>query len=829
MKNEWLINHEKMLRYGLDLETDDPTLKDKGKVKARGSAAVFGLGEIIVTGLYSVQRKEKKSFDGSGGAFVRNLYTNPEAVIIGANICYDIQWDLRELGFKPEDVKCHFIDVSIAESLIDEYQKYSLDELALKYLNEHKGKDKLEGIASANHCSGEFRQHLKKLWDLGYEEEIREYVLSDADQPCRIWEKQWEIIKEQNLIEACQMNMDMIMVVSAMKYYGVNFDFEQWKKNCAVTKTVYEELKTDYEGKYGEVNINSPKQLAVQFDKFEVPYKMKIGIKGWKVEGRKFKNATDLFQSEELYKQRKTLKNIFQGVAIEKKRLVLYVAKRYGERTAKQISDMGYEVSLNPCINKTLFTELKNNDNYPIVKDLVQYKQAKNLVDKFLGEQFGRFIVCHLDGKSYPAFIQNKDGSYTVTEEVENKNATFRIHGSFDIVGARQTGRLSGKVPNLQQVASKTILFAGTEKEIDLAKMCRECFIAEKGGFFLKQDYCLSMDSLFLTKKGYVRGDEMLKGVELLDLNGVPQLYTAYEEPREMMEFELDNGIILKQIPEHRHYATDRKEPYIKLAKDFKVGDQLAFVRAKSAIRTLWNIPSFPVTTFGITTYDFMYLCGLYLGDGYVKENCSSGELILHNGNKEMWDNIPSSIKTGFSRETGSIIHVGITSKMCRVLNDNFGRKNTKTIPDWVFTTSEGNRVSLLAGIMDTDARIDSKNCEITMCHEGIMRRIAELLVSLGIYARWHEHHVKAEDNNFGKEHTVYTLFIRYIPALVREELEQSMMVRDLSVWKQTNNNLAWKFDWTDFSSEELNQHKGQIERSLYNAKYFNRGVPLIQ
>lgn len=455
--SEWLRYIDKAEKIGLDLETHDPFLRDRGKVKARGTSVVFGEGKIIVTGLYKKGRKI--CLDGNGGEKVSSLYTDERVVIVGANICYDIMWDLHELGLKPEDIKCHFIDISIVESIIDEYQPYSLEDLAVKYLNEHKGKEKLEAIAVANHLSGDFRQHLARLWDLGYEKEIREYVMSDADQPCRIWEEQKKIIFQKDgngrdLINACQMNLDMIKAVIDMKYYGARFDFFQWQKNCKIAGDAYEGLKTDYEGKYGEVNINSPKQLAVQFDKFNVAYKMKITVKGWKVTGRKFKNALDAFEGDEIYKNKKTLKNIFPGIAVEKGKIVMYIAKRYAERTAKQISDVGYEVTCNPCINKTLFAELKNT--VPIVADLVQYKQAKNLVDKFLGPKFGRFIVCHTkDGKAHPVC----DDEYNILPVVNEKGAYFCIHGTFNICGARQTGRLSGSAPNCLAEGTRVFTF----------------------------------------------------------------------------------------------------------------------------------------------------------------------------------------------------------------------------------------------------------------------------------------------------------------------------------------------------------------------------------
>ena len=473
-----------MKYLSLDIETEDKYLKDHGVIKARGTSCVFGRGRVIVIGTYD--GKQKKSYDGNGGAYIKNLFLNPNVTIIGANIQYDAVWLILKHGINPKDVKCHFIDVSVVESLIDEYQKYDLDSLAVKYLDEHKGKSVLEGICQRLGLHGDFREHLGDLWDKGYEQEIRDYVISDADQPWRIWEKQKPILEAQGLMKAFEMNMEMLPVTIFMKVRGAKFDFDKWQKNCAKAGEPYNQLKSDYDRNYGEVNINSPKQLAEQMDRFDVPYRCKINIKGWKVTGRKFKNATDLFDDEEVLRQKRALKDVFGGLQIVKdserrKRLVLFVPKRYAERTTAQISAMGYEVSCNPCINKAFYTEFAGS--YQIVADLVQYKQAKNIVDKFLGPKFGRFIVAvYKDGSRSPAF--DDKGEFIAEGAVD-----FRLCCTFNIVGARQTGRLSATTPNLQQVPSKTVLFEKTDHAVDLAKMCRECFIAEKGHAFVKFDY----------------------------------------------------------------------------------------------------------------------------------------------------------------------------------------------------------------------------------------------------------------------------------------------------------------------------------------------------
>lgn len=474
-----------MTYISLDYETHDPTLKDKGKVKARGTSCVFGLGRVIVAGFYDGTRKW--SIDGEGGDYVRSLLLSPDVTIIGANIQYDAVWAVTSLKLDPKDVRCHYIDVSVAESLIDEYQKYDLDSLAWKYLRERKGKSVLEDICAAKGLKGDFRGHLAELWDDGYKQEIRDYVMSDADQPWRIWEQQKRIIESEGLMKAFQMNMDMLRVTVFMKVRGVRFDLDRWRANCRTAGDAYARLRDEYEGKYGQVNINSSKQLAVQMDRFDVPYKCKLTFKGWKPEGRKF-TKDDLFEGDELTRQKKTLREIFNGVTLEKGKIVLYVPKRYASRTWEQAAAMGYEVLCNPCVNKAMFTEL--SETHPIVADLAQYKQAKNIVDKFLGPAFGRFIVAHYaDGTAGPAF--GDDGAF-----LGEGAAEYRIHSTYNVVGARQTGRMSSSQCNNQQIPSKTVLFAKTDHELDLARLCRECFVAAPRHALVKQDYAAQENRL---------------------------------------------------------------------------------------------------------------------------------------------------------------------------------------------------------------------------------------------------------------------------------------------------------------------------------------------
>jgi len=448
----------------LDCETHDPHLIDKGP------SWVFSEGEILVTGLYDVAKQKKGYIDGNGGKTVGGYLSSASVCVIGANIQYDIGWLAYEHKMKISDIKCELIDVAVAESFIDEYQDFSLDSLAIKYLNEEKGVGDLPGICASLGLKGDFRKHLHTLWywkdeklRKEYRDQIRKYVISDADQPARIWELQKKILEEQGLMPAFTMNMKMVKVCLKMKQRGVRIDYERWQHNCYEADKIHGELARQFHAKYGEVNIRSNKQMGDFMKKNNVPFKWRITVRGWEPEGRKFKVKTDLFRGHHVSDQRRRLKEDFPGIRIEKDRLKIYIDAVYLARTCKQLEEMGYNIVATPNIDKYFFKETQGS--YKVVADLMQYKQVKDIISKFLGEKFGRFLVYHKDTKEW------------------------RLHGNFNVVGARQTGRLSANAPNLQNIPSKTVLFEGTSYEVDLSIMCREIFLPEKGHIFAKLDF----------------------------------------------------------------------------------------------------------------------------------------------------------------------------------------------------------------------------------------------------------------------------------------------------------------------------------------------------
>ena len=128
---------------GIDCETVDNLLK------TRGYSWKYGQGKILCTALY-YEAEDKvmtiaglnndnspydKSVRTKQNKIIEDLLRNENVSIVGANLQYDIGWLLYEYGMSTYDVKCSFIDVLQAESILNEFDIHTLETVSKKYLN----------------------------------------------------------------------------------------------------------------------------------------------------------------------------------------------------------------------------------------------------------------------------------------------------------------------------------------------------------------------------------------------------------------------------------------------------------------------------------------------------------------------------------------------------------------------------------------------------------------------------------------------------------------------------------------------------------------------
>lgn len=441
---------------GLDIETVDPLLKTSGW------SWKYGQGYILNTALYYKDIDEVKVIAGlkndncpfdlidrqCDNKKIIDLLTDSNVCIVGANLQYDIGWLLYEYKMSTYDVKCSFVDVLQAESILDEFNIHSLEEVSWKYLNYGKTKDRIEEWVMQNvpKAKGDFRKYLDKVpYDL-----LCEYVKGDAKNPVKVWQKQLPLLQKQNLCSRCKLEFDCILPTLQMTMNGMPFDNEMRKKNCEELIAIRDELKKEFEEKYNfkNFNVNSSRSIAELCDKLDIPYKCKITLKGYN--GEKFKDYKD---TDSACIRAKRLVSSFRYV---KSVPVAYVPSNIAERTCALLEEEGFMFTCSPNMDKKFFKSQRNN--YEVIATIADWKLANGIISKILGDAYERFLCP--DGKVRPQF--------KITDTV-----------SF---------RYSSNSPNFQQLPSKNGLKVG-DKEFSFPSKIRTLCYAPKGHIFGKIDY----------------------------------------------------------------------------------------------------------------------------------------------------------------------------------------------------------------------------------------------------------------------------------------------------------------------------------------------------
>lgn len=448
---------------GLDIETIDPLLKKSGY------SWKYGQGKILCTALYYEVEDAVEVIAGLhndncplnetviklGNIAIRSLLEDPDVCIVGANLQYDIGWLLYEYGMSTYDVKCSFIDVLQAESILDEFGKHSLESVSKKYLNYGKSKDRIEEWVKQNvSAKGDFRQHLKNApWEL-----LEEYVKGDAKNPVKVWRKQLTRLKEQDLCKRAKLEFDCILPTLEMTRTGLPLNVSQKRKNLAFLTEAIEKLHKEFMDNYNlpKFRITATRDIANFCDLRNIPYKYQITLTGF--DGVKFRNGDETDRA--YYKA----KQLVSGFRLVKGRPVAFVPKEMQERTCELLTEEGFMFNASPKMDKKFFDSKR--EAYPEIALIADWKLAVGIKSKILGENYDRFLTTNFKGE-------------------DCVKPQFKITDTISF-------RYSSNMPNGQQVPSKggfTLHDADKEVEISFPKITRALFTASKGCVFGKIDY----------------------------------------------------------------------------------------------------------------------------------------------------------------------------------------------------------------------------------------------------------------------------------------------------------------------------------------------------
>ena len=253
---------------GLDIETKDPFLKERGPGFIRKDAKVVGFSVATIDTAWYFP------IDHLGGgnipreaalSFLAGQVRDPSRYIVGANLQYELEGLDAGLGI---DVRSRVIDIQIAEALIDEEaETYQLDALSKKYLGKGKDETLLREAASAYGVDPK-----SGLWKL-HSKYVGPYAEFDAMGPLHIFQKQLEILKREGTEGVFQLEMELLPILWEMRKQGIPMDMEAADKLSTLLKQEEDKLRLRLKHEFNtDCNEMSGPEIAVVCDRLRILY-----------------------------------------------------------------------------------------------------------------------------------------------------------------------------------------------------------------------------------------------------------------------------------------------------------------------------------------------------------------------------------------------------------------------------------------------------------------------------------------------------------------------------------------------------------------------------
>lgn len=257
-------------RIGLDIETHDPELKEKGPGAKRANTFIVGVAVGYAAG--DSQYYPTAHDRGNNMADVEGFYDRlrQEALEYDGFLCgANLQYDLYFLKVKKNVTfpKAKIADVLIYEPLIDENKlKYDLQSLSRKYLKKGKVTDQMVEVYGKDYIKNMRHTHP------GH---VALYAEGDTDLPLSIMDLQQVCIDEEGLGGILDIEQRLIPLLLHMKETGVRVDLEKaeiaYREAQAEAHNISDQLK-NMAGR--QVDVWSSESVAKAFSAQGIPYPM---------------------------------------------------------------------------------------------------------------------------------------------------------------------------------------------------------------------------------------------------------------------------------------------------------------------------------------------------------------------------------------------------------------------------------------------------------------------------------------------------------------------------------------------------------------------------
>ena len=265
---------EKSSIIAIDTETHDPRLKTHGPGGFRKDGKLVGISIATDSGYneyFPIGHQGGGNLDNEKVIDFLDKMLKLNKTYVFANAIYDMEW-LYSHDNRLAFTRSHRIyDVQGIEHLIDENRlKYSLDNLAKKYLRKSKYEVELERAVLAEF--GKRAKVKESLWKL-HANFVSEYAKEDALLTLQIFQKQQNIIEKEEIRDIVEFESRLINCLFEIRKRGVkiNIDKANYLYDYLGRKQNEQQLRLNRLGG-DEVNVWANASLKQAYDKNQINY-----------------------------------------------------------------------------------------------------------------------------------------------------------------------------------------------------------------------------------------------------------------------------------------------------------------------------------------------------------------------------------------------------------------------------------------------------------------------------------------------------------------------------------------------------------------------------
>ena len=241
----------------IDIETDDPHLKQWGPGACRHD------GKILGVGVYCPDKGIDGYFNPTSeidDATITGVLNDPDVVKVFHNGVYDLDWLINGYGYEIHG-RCE--DTMTRETLLDSYAfSYSLDACCQRRGVEGKNKgDTIDKWWAEHGGKGKAVENLKHIPP----EVTGKYCRQDCKATYDLYMAQQPLLEEQNLLNANDIECKLYPLLMQMKGNGMPVDMHKLLELMDTFEEEYENGIAEMEQKYGfaegTLSLNSAKDI----------------------------------------------------------------------------------------------------------------------------------------------------------------------------------------------------------------------------------------------------------------------------------------------------------------------------------------------------------------------------------------------------------------------------------------------------------------------------------------------------------------------------------------------------------------------------------------